>query len=84
MIAGGRVQGVGFRWFVCELAFRNGIRGYVKNLPDGKVQILAIAESDKLRTFADQIRMGNRHCQVGSLSVDELTNYTEYEDFFIA
>lgn len=37
----GRVQGVGFRWFVRSQALELGLTGYAKNLPDGRVEVLA-------------------------------------------
>jgi acylphosphatase len=37
----GRVQGVGFRWFVMRAAGRLGLEGYVRNLPDGTVEVVA-------------------------------------------
>ena len=37
----GMVQGVGFRWFVFRQAQRLGLRGWVSNLPDGAVEVLA-------------------------------------------
>jgi len=84
MIAKGKVQGVGFRWFVRDCAIRHCIKGYVCNLADGSVQMIAIAESTALELFADEIKQGNRHAQVSELKIDELTDYTEYEDFIIA
>lgn len=45
MIAHGRVQGVNYRHFVRQQALSLGVRGYVKNLPDGSVEIVAEADS---------------------------------------
>lgn len=40
-LVSGRVQGVGFRWFVMREAGRLGLEGYVRNLPDGTVEVVA-------------------------------------------
>ncbi len=84
MIASGRVQGVGFRWFVRACARQNGIRGYVRNEPDGTVRIVAVGSAEDLLHFANDVRQGTRHALVSQLSVADLANYTDYEDFFIA
>ena len=44
LLIGGRVQGVGFRWFAKDAAAREGVCGYVRNLPDGRVE--AFVEGD--------------------------------------
>ena len=44
LVARGRVQGVNYRWFVRQQALSLGVRGYVKNLPDGSVEIVAEAD----------------------------------------
>jgi acylphosphatase len=84
LIAKGRVQGVGFRWFVRECAQSYSIKGYVRNLADGSVKIVACGDTIALHSFTEQIRNGNRHAVVRSLDISELTNYSEYEDFVIA
>ena len=47
----GRVQGVGFRYTVRMVASRFAVTGFVKNLPDGRVQLVAEGPSDQLRRF---------------------------------
>ena len=54
----GRVQGVGFRWFVERAARRVGLRGEVRNLADGSVEILARGERENLATLEREIRSG--------------------------
>jgi acylphosphatase len=80
----GRVQGVGYRWFVLDCAIRHGIRGYVKNMPDGTVLIIATGNTDSLDRFIPEIKQGNRHAVVSDMTVSELTHHSDYEDFVIA
>jgi acylphosphatase len=47
-VISGRVQGVGFRWFVQELAALEGARGWVENRPDGRVEAFVQAEAEAL------------------------------------
>ena len=55
LIAKGRVQGVGYRWFVKDRADKLGIKGYVMNLANGDVEILAQADEDKIKEFMREI-----------------------------
>ena len=52
----GRVQGVGFRYTVCELANTHDVKGYVKNLWDGDVELKAEGTQDELMDFLNSIR----------------------------
>lgn len=54
----GRVQGVGFRFTVEETARRLGLVGWVKNLRDGRVEVVVEADETKLQRFLDEIRGG--------------------------
>ncbi|MDQ3673911.1 MAG: acylphosphatase [Gemmatimonadota bacterium] len=56
----GQVQGVGFRWFVRESARSLGLRGWVKNRPDGNVELAAAGGTDALREFAEAVGKGPR------------------------
>ncbi len=80
----GRVQGVGFRRYIQNCANRYDLKGYVQNRPDGSVLIIASGQRDRLDMFVSEIRQGNRFAQVSRLTVDELAQYSEYEEFFIA
>ncbi len=54
----GRVQGVGFRWWTRRRASDLGLRGTVRNRPDGSVEIHAAGEPDMLEAFAAELEVG--------------------------
>lgn len=51
----GRVQGVGFRYTVKDLARGFDVRGWVKNLPDGNVELQVMGETDEVADFIREI-----------------------------
>ena len=55
---GGKVQGVGFRWFVREAARRAGLAGWVKNRADGRVEIAAAGSDTAIADLLVAARMG--------------------------
>ena len=57
-IVSGRVQAVAFRDFVRNIAIELGINGYVKNLPDGSVEVLAQGDLQILKVLMNHIRTG--------------------------
>ena len=65
----GHVQGVGFRWFVQDTALRAGLTGWVRNLPDGRVEALVEGESDTVAELQATLREGPRHARVDRLIV---------------
>jgi acylphosphatase len=54
----GRVQGVGFRWFVSRVAEAFDIAGWTRNTDDGDVEIVARGTPENLRSFKEQIEIG--------------------------
>jgi acylphosphatase len=54
----GRVQGVGFRWFVRVAARRLGLSGWVRNREDGTVELAASGPEEKLAEFRRQVSKG--------------------------
>ena len=65
----GRVQGVGFRKAAEREGQRLGLRGWVRNLSDGGVEILAEGESQSVDIFVDWSRRGPAFAQVESLEI---------------
>lgn len=63
-IVSGRVQGVGFRYFAERMAAETGVAGWVRNLPDGTVEIRATGKPEQITTFEAFMRRGPRHAGV--------------------
>jgi acylphosphatase len=58
LLLSGRVQGVGFRFFVRRLGEELGLAGRVRNLPDGRVEIVAAGDGETLARFKEEVRVG--------------------------
>jgi len=76
----GRVQHVGFRYHVKEMAKLTGIKGFVKNMPDGSVLIEMEAEDVNLNTFTNLCKKGNAYSVVNDWLTQEqpLQNFTDF------
>jgi acylphosphatase len=70
--AKGRVQGVGYRYFVTDCARETGVAGFVRNEPDGSVLITAEGSDDAVNEFVRKVRAeGDPFIRVDSLEVTE-------------
>ncbi len=65
----GKVQGVGFRYFIKQKADWLGIKGFVKNLMDGTVQVEADGEPEMLQLFIQQCQTGPSHVWVEKIDI---------------
>nr|HEV7955207.1 acylphosphatase [Candidatus Acidoferrales bacterium] len=80
----GGVQGVGYRFFAQRVASTLGVRGYVKNLFDGRVEVYAIAAPEVLAAFREQLKRGPRFASVDEVAEAEAEMLPQYEnEFFI-
>jgi acylphosphatase len=70
-LIGGRVQGVGFRFFTEAAAAREGLRGWVRNLPDGRVEIEVEGDAEAVERFERHVRRGPPGARVSHVQVDE-------------
>ena len=67
----GRVQGVGFRWFVEREAHILGIAGWVRNNSDGSVEVLAAGTRDQLSGLRSRLQQGPRASRVDDVQETE-------------
>ena len=82
-IARGRVQGVAYRVYVQDAATELELVGYVKNLPDGTVEIVAQGEPDTLKEFIEYLHEGSSLAKVESAAVDWQSAKVTYEEFSV-
>ena len=68
----GRVQGVGFRWFVQREAAELDLRGWVRNTEDGHVEVVAAGEADDLTELRRSLRRGPRGSRVDRIVENHL------------
>jgi acylphosphatase len=68
-LVSGTVQGVGYRAFARRAALALDVRGYARNLPDGRVEVLACGEAAALDAFITQLRAGPKWSRVTEVAV---------------
>lgn len=68
-LVSGRVQGVGFRFFAEAVAEREGLQGYVRNLPDGRLEAYVEGDREAVERFEAAIRRGPRGARVDAVEV---------------
>lgn len=66
----GRVQGVFFRAGARDIARREGLVGFARNLPDGRVEVVAEGEEAGLRALVEYCRQGPPHARVDHIQVE--------------
>jgi acylphosphatase len=70
----GNVQGVGFRWSVGHVAKGFDVTGWVRNLPDGRVELQATGEEDEMRAFLDSVAQSELHGLIHKQTENKLDN----------
>jgi acylphosphatase len=81
-LVSGRVQGVNFRSYTLREASRLGLTGWVCNLPDGRVEVLAEGPIETLKRLAAFLQMGSPHAHVDTVDITleeasgEFTSFT--------
>jgi acylphosphatase len=83
ILLSGWVQGVGFRYFTQSRAVMLGIKGYVRNLRNGKVEVVAEGPKSDLDAFINYLRSGPQLARVTGAEVKEKPYSGRYHNFRI-
>ena len=70
-VIGGRVQGVGFRWFTHDTAAREGVHGWVRNRPDGTVEVFVEGEAESVQRLEAALRRGPAAARVDTFTTED-------------
>lgn len=82
-IVKGKVQMVGYRDFVQRLAKKLNLTGWVKNMDDGSVEVLAQGIPDDLKACIEELNSGSVLAKVESIAVDWRTPAEQFDDFVV-
>ena len=83
VVVKGLVQGVGYRYFVYRTARHLGVTGWVRNRPDGTVEVLAEGDRGALEELIAQLKVGPPAADVRDLDIRWTTYTGEYREFDI-
>ena len=82
-IVKGIVQGVGYRYFVLKNASSIGVAGFVRNLFDGSVEILASVNTDQLDKLRTKLEQGPSYSKVDTVYEEDIDYNPEMKSFYI-
>ncbi len=83
VLVAGRVQGVGFRWAVEDGARREGLTGWVRNLPDGRVEAVFEGDGEQVQRMVDLCRRGPAAVRVEDIEVVREAYSGEFDGFSV-
>jgi len=83
LLISGIVQGVGYRWSCQRAAKRIGVTGWVKNLPDGRVETVAQGTKEEIEEFIAWCYRGPEEARVTDIAVSEEEPAGDFHDFEI-
>ena len=83
LLISGRVQGVGFRYFASDVAAREGVTGWVRNLPDGRVEAYIEGETEAVTRAERALRNGPRGARVDDVEVETEDASGAFSEFTI-
>ena len=82
-LVSGEVQGVGYRFFAQRAAARHQVTGYVRNLPDGRVESLAEGPPENVEGFRQELEAGPKHGRVDKLEEINVEPTNQFPTFRI-
>ena len=82
-IVSGHVQGVGFRYFARQAAQALGVRGWIRNLPDGSCEVQVAGTAETLQRFRDELLRGPRGARVEDIDEEPLVQVPGWQGFQI-
>ena len=77
----GRVQGVGFRWTTNRIAAGYSVTGFVRNLPDGRVEVVVAGQTETVETFVDAVRthFADKITSIEESIIDQPASFNSFE-----
>ena len=82
-VISGRVQGVCYRAYARDRAIELGVRGYVKNLPDGNVELVAVGDEDRVEALLHWAAQGPPGARVDRVLVKDLDAGESFDRFVV-
>ena len=79
----GVVQGVFFRKFIKENADELGVRGFVRNLEDGRIEIVIEGRDEKENELLEKCKKGPKHSEIKEIEVEEI-KHQGFQDFKVS
>jgi acylphosphatase len=79
----GKVQGVGYRYFARQAARAIGVRGWIRNLPDGSCEVQVAGTADTLQRFREELLRGPRGARVEGIEEERLVQVQAWQGFNI-
>ena len=83
IIVSGTVQGVFYRRFIKEKADKLGLKGFVRNLENGDVEIFVEGEKEKIKDFIEEAKKGPKYSLIKDVSIEEKKWTGDFKDFKI-
>lgn len=71
IVATGRVQGVGYRWFITQKAVELNITGWIRNLPNDDVELVAHGNQADMQIFIDWVKIGPARARVIKINLND-------------